>query len=174
MGSICTRASPASTWTLGIAKTCRTLPENGATTCISIFMASSTANRSPAETIFPGFTTTETTTAGRRVHHTTVIAIDAVYDPVHFDQKTETLDHGDDIESLPHASERVLELTEAATLHVDACSVCLHSVVMGTKTIHFERVGLPPVSECYGLANFTPDLRSPAYRRSVKLGLFYR
>src|SRR5271166_3325813 len=38
--------------------------ENGATTSISIFMASSTANRSPIATVSPGFTRMETSTAG--------------------------------------------------------------------------------------------------------------
>ena len=52
------------TCTLGMAITCRIFPGNGATTWVSIFMASSTARRSPVVTMSPGFTATETTTAG--------------------------------------------------------------------------------------------------------------
>src|ERR1039458_3585382 len=63
-GSICRSGAPVSTCTLGMVITCRTFPENGATTCISIFMASSTAMRSPTTTVSPGFTRRETTTAG--------------------------------------------------------------------------------------------------------------
>ncbi len=57
----------------------RTLPENGATTCVSIFMASSTAKRSPTETMSPGFTA-DRNDHGRsgRMHHAAVISIDPV------------------------------------------------------------------------------------------------
>jgi hypothetical protein len=64
VASICNSGAPASTCTWGIVITCRTLPENGATTAISIFMASSTARVSPAKTVSPGFTAMETTTDG--------------------------------------------------------------------------------------------------------------
>ena len=78
-----------STCTLGMAITCRTFPENGATTCISIFMASSTARRSPTATVSPGLTSNGNHyRRRRRVHHAPVIAINLVRHTVHLDPVT--------------------------------------------------------------------------------------
>ena len=64
VASICTRWGACVTCTCGMVITCRTFPENGATTAISIFMASSTAKVSPAATVSPGLTAMDTTTDG--------------------------------------------------------------------------------------------------------------
>ena len=81
-----------STCTLGMVITCRTFPENGATTCISIFMASNTARRSPTETVSPGFHGNGNHhRRRRRVHNAAIIAIDLVRDAVHFDPVTQSL-----------------------------------------------------------------------------------
>ena len=62
-GSMRNSGVPASTCTFGVTKTSRTRPANGEEMLISIFMASTTARRSPVSTRSSGTTSTPTTRA---------------------------------------------------------------------------------------------------------------
>ena len=59
-----TRGSPGPTCTFGTTRTSRTWPPNGASTEVSIFMASRMRRGCPASTSSPGCTATDTTIAG--------------------------------------------------------------------------------------------------------------
>ncbi len=62
--SMRTSGSPGPTCTFGTTRTSRTWPPKGASTEVSIFMASSTSSGCPASTSSPGCTATDTTIAG--------------------------------------------------------------------------------------------------------------
>ena len=99
-------------------------PENGATTCVSIFMASSTARRSPICDRVARLHGNRTTTAGAgRMDHAAFIAIDPMRNAIHFDPITAALHDGDDVETLVKAGEPILERAQAIDVGIDAGSI---------------------------------------------------
>ena len=95
-----------------MAITCRTLPENGAATWVSIFIASSTARRSPVDNRVAWLHRNGNHYRWRRrVHHAAVVPIDAVRDAVHFDPVTQTLIDRDDVETLSKGGEPIFKWT---------------------------------------------------------------
>ena len=78
-----------STCTFGIVITFRTLPEKGATTWVSIFMASRTARRSPTATVSPAlYRDGNDHRGGRSVHHASVVSIDLMRHAIDFNART--------------------------------------------------------------------------------------
>jgi hypothetical protein len=124
-----------STCTLRMVITCRTFPENGATTCISIFIASSTARRSPTETVSSFHRDGNHNRRRRRVYDAAVIAVDAVGHAVNFDAVVQSLNDGYNVKSPSEGGEPMFKLSQTVDMGVDARSIDVDAVLLRAQAI---------------------------------------
>ena len=168
-----TRGSPGPTCTFGTTRTSRTRPPNGASTEVSIFIASSTSSGCPASTSSPGFTATDTTIAGagattspcesrvKRVGH--ALDLHEVRAALHERQhapgraRAEQPPLGGLEAPLAQGGAQPLDA------HVDPVAVLLDAVAVHGGAPHRDPVRLPALPQLHRARGLGPHLGPPAH-----------